>query len=304
MSLGKISFYPLKKQWNHETTFSDWLAEDGLPMIGDAIGIELCDARREVSVGDYSADILAREEGGDRVVVIENQYNTANHDHLGKLVTYAAGLGAKVVVWIVEDVRVEAVSAVKWLNEISRDDISFFLIQAKLLQIDGSALAPQFVVVEKPDEWSRQAHSRVDELNDRQKTRLAFWTELADHLKTDAAFGRAFNLRKPSADHWMDFSCGSGSYHLAMTIKGMDRLGVEIYIPNDKEQYEKFANARKEIEHALGFKMDWQPLPEKKASRIYYGTKLNWTDSAHRPACFAWLAEKSVALKKTFGQFA
>lgn len=302
--LGKINFYPLKKQWSHETTFSDWLAEDGLAMIGDAIGLELCDAKREVSVGDYSADILAREDGGDRVIVIENQYNTANHDHLGKLVTYAAGLGAKVVVWVVEDVRGEAISAIKWLNEISRDEISFFLIQAKLLQVDSSALAPQFVVIEKPDEWSRQAHSRVGELNDRQKTRLEFWTELAVYLKDDASFRKSFNLRKPSADHWMNFSCGSSAYHIAMTIKDKDCLGVEIYIPNDKEQYAKFADSRETIERMLGFKMDWQPLPDKKASRIYYNTKLNWFDSSHRAECFVWLSERAVALKKVFGQFA
>ena len=304
MALGKIDFYPLKKQWGYETQFSDWLAEDGLSMIGDAIGLELCDAKREVSVGEYSADILAHEDGGERVVVIENQYNTANHDHLGKLVTYAAGLGAKVVVWVVEDVRVEAVSAIKWLNEISRDDVSFFLVQAKLLQIGGSPLAPQFVVVEKPDEWSRQAHSQADELSERQKARLSFWTELAAYLKSDSAFLRSFNLRKPSADHWMDFSCGSSTYHLAMTIKGKDLLGVEIYSPNDKEQFAKFESARAAIEKELGFKMDWQLLPDKKASRIYFATKLNWLDSTHRKECFVWLSEKAVALKKVFGQSA
>ena len=304
MELGKITFLPLKKQWKQETAFSDWLAEDGLSQIGDAIGMELCDARREVSVGDYSADILAKEYGGDRVVVIENQYNTANHDHLGKLVTYAAGLGAKVVVWIVEEVREEAASAIQWLNDISRDDISFFLIKAELLQIGDSSLAPQFVVVKKPDEWSRQAHSKAGELSERQKLRLSFWTELAEHAKGDGVFLKAFRPRKPSTDHWMDFSCGSGSYHLAMTVKSGDQIGVEIYIPDDKDQYGRFEKARPQIEGELGVALDWQPLPDKKASRIYCGKKLNWVDSAHRIACSKWLSETAVAMKNAFAKFA
>lgn len=304
MLLGKIQNHSLKKQWSHETAFSDWLAEDGLAMLGDVIGIELCDAKREVSVGGYSADIIAHEDGGNRMVVIENQYNTANHDHLGKVVTYAAGLGAKVIVWIVEDVRQEAISAVKWLNEISRDDFSFFLIKATLLQIDESALAPQFVVVEKPDEWSRETQSKAGELNERQAKRLEFWTGFADHAKDDYNFAKTFNPRKPSTDHWLNYFVGSSSYHIALTIKDKDQIGVEIYIPDDKDLYRKFEKAKIEIERELGFAMDWQPIPGKKASRIYYGEKINWIEQERRKDCFKWLADTAVAVKYAFEKHA
>lgn len=305
MTLGKIQTHPLKKQWDHETAFSDWLAEeDGLTLLGDAIGIELSEAKREVSVGEYSADILAREEGGDRIVVIENQYKTANHDHLGKLVTYAAGLGAKIIVWVVEEVREEAASAIKWLNEISKDDVSFFLVKAELLQIGGSPLAPRFVVLEKPDEWSRETKNKAEELSDVQKLRLDFWTGFAEYARNDAAFTKVFNSRKPGIDHWLNFACGSTSYHIALTIKGKDQIGSEIYLPRDKEQYAAFEKTRTAIEKELGFSPSWQPLPDKKASRIYYGTKLNWQDAASRTACFEWLAKVAVQMKKVFGKYA
>lgn len=304
MELGKIQIYPLKKQWSYETSFSDWLAEDGLSMLGDTIGIELCDARREVSVGGYSADIIAHEDGGNRTVVIENQYNTANHDHLGKLVTYAAGLGAKIVVWVVEDVRQEAISAIKWLNEISRDDVSFFLIKAALLQIGDSSLAPQFTVVEKPDEWSRQTQSKAGELNERQTRRLEFWTGFSAYAKNDHDFSKTFNPRKPSTDHWLNYFVGSTSYHIALTIKGKDQIGVEVYMPDDKEQYARFEKAREEIEKELGFAMDWQPIPEKKASRVYIGAKINWIESTHKKDCFKWLATTAVSVKKAFEKYA
>ena len=306
MELGKICPRSLRELWDRETKFSDWLAEEGLPMIGDAIGIELCEAKREVSVGGYSADILAREDGGNRTVVIENQYSSANHDHLGKLITYAAGLEAEIIVWIVENEREEAISAVKWLNKISRERLSFFLIKAEVLQIDNSALAPRFSVIEKPDEWSRQTQLKAGELGERQELCLQFWTEFAAYASADPIFSKAFNPRKPSTDHWLNYFIGSSSYHISLTIKGAkgrNTVAVEIYIPDDKEQYARFAEAREMIEKELGFKMDWQPLPGKKAARIYYGIEMNWVNKIHREKCFRWMAEKAVSIKKVFAKY-
>ena len=62
--------------------------------LGDALGLELETDRVEVAVGPYSADILARDSAGD-YVVIENQLNKTDHDHLGKSITYASVLGAQ-----------------------------------------------------------------------------------------------------------------------------------------------------------------------------------------------------------------
>lgn len=36
-------------------------------------------------------DVFASETGTDRKIIIENQLEDTNHDHLGKLITYASG---------------------------------------------------------------------------------------------------------------------------------------------------------------------------------------------------------------------
>ena len=48
----------------------------------------------------YRADIVCQETATERVIVIENQLERTDHDHLGKLLTYAAGLKAEIVVWV------------------------------------------------------------------------------------------------------------------------------------------------------------------------------------------------------------
>ena len=169
VTLGVIKRHPLKKKWVHEPDFSDWLASDGLDRIAKLVDMDLCEATREVQVGSYKADIVAKEESSGELVLIENQYNTVNHDHLGKLITYAAGIGCKTAILVVEDVRPEAVTTIKWLNEISRDAFAFYLIKAELIQVDDSALAPELTIIEAPDEMACETRARVAEPSDLNK---------------------------------------------------------------------------------------------------------------------------------------
>lgn len=102
-----------------------WLAEH-LDVLGDALGITIELEERESSVGAFSLDILARDQDSGEAVVIENQIEQSNHEHLGKLITYASGKDAKYIVWIVKDAREEHRAAIEWQNKISDDTIGFF----------------------------------------------------------------------------------------------------------------------------------------------------------------------------------
>ena len=127
VQLGKITReHDLRTVWSNEAqAFTPWLAEH-LDVLGDALGITIELEERESSVGAFSLDILARDQDSGEVVVIENQIEQSDHEHLGKLITYASGKDAKYIVWIVKDAREEHRAAIEWLNKISDDTIGFF----------------------------------------------------------------------------------------------------------------------------------------------------------------------------------
>ena len=80
----------LRSIWPDEARdFTPWLAkEENLKLLGDAIGLDLVLEEKESAVGAFSADIFVKEEGTNRRIIIENQLEATDHDHLGKLITY------------------------------------------------------------------------------------------------------------------------------------------------------------------------------------------------------------------------
>ena len=116
--IGKLERLPLREVWKHEALdFTHWLHEN-IDVLNTALDLNLVNVDREQAAGSFSIDLVA-EDGSGGTVVIENQLEKSNHDHLGKLVTYLTAMGATVAIWIVSDPRPEHVAAITWLNESS-----------------------------------------------------------------------------------------------------------------------------------------------------------------------------------------
>ena len=159
VNLGKLKeVKDLREVWPHEALdFTPWLAEDdNLALLADAVGLEITIDETESSVGDFNVDIFATETGTDRKIIIENQLEDTNHDHLGKLITYASGKDADIIIWVVKRAREEHRAAIEWLNNHTDEDIAFFLLEIKLYQIGDSEIAVKFEVVEKPNDWTKE----------------------------------------------------------------------------------------------------------------------------------------------------
>ena len=132
--------------WPHEARdFTPWLAEN-LGYLAEPLGIELELEATEKRVGAFRADIVCRNKADDSLVVIENQLDTSNHPHLGKVLTYAAGLDAGTIIWVARKFRHEHRDALDWLNRRTDRNVRFFGIVLKVFQIAEDLYTPDFTI--------------------------------------------------------------------------------------------------------------------------------------------------------------
>lgn len=292
----------LRTVWPHEALdFTPWLAQDdNITLLGDAIGIDITIDETESNVGDFNVDIYAVETGTDRRIIIENQLEETNHDHLGKLITYASGKSADLIIWLVKHAREEHKAAIEWLNNHTDEKIGFFLCEIKLYQIGDSEPAVKFEVVEKPNDWAKEI-KKTETVTENQQRRYDYWVAFQDYAFQNSEFAKQFNKRKPSYDHWMNFAIGSSECHIAIDqIQKRNELIVELYIDKDKELFHSLYQHKDEIEKDMSMALEWRELPEKKASRILTVKKAKLSNKDKWPEQFEWLISTLVKMKAAF----
>lgn len=268
--LGQIATVDLRDVWPHEVLdFTKWLSEnENLEILSEAVGIEFELVETESSVGSFNVDIFADEVGTGRKVIIENQLEETNHDHLGKIITYAAGKDAEVVIWIVAHARDEHKQAIEWLNQHTDSNFGFFLVEIQLWKIGDSDPAPRFQVVEQPNEWTKMV-KMSGELTETERVKLSYWTKYHEIAQENSEFMALFKPRKPSKDHWSTLGCGSSEYHMALLIDTQHkRIGIEFYVPDNKEIGHRAISLRDKFEAVLQLKA--APFDAKKASGLRF----------------------------------
>lgn len=271
MQFGKIKKLNPRDSWPKEAKdFTPWLA-DNIGALGEALGMELELKDTEATVGDFSLDLLAEDLGSGHTVIIENQLNQTDHDHLGKLLTYAAGFGASTVVWVAEVVRDENRQALEWLNQRTDEDTQFFGVVIEVFKIDDSKPAYSFKPVVSPSEWQkskkRQASGTVSAKG---VTYRNYFQALIDELREKYQFTNA-KIGQPQ--NWYSFSSGiSGILFGAVFVQG-GKARTELYIDvgegeKNKALFDWLYDQREEIHSKLGKQLEWERLDDKRASRI------------------------------------
>lgn len=309
--IGKIHRVGLREVWKHEALdFTTWL-QNNIDVLSDAVGVDLVSAEREQAAGSFSVDIVAEDVDGN-TVVIENQLEKSDHDHLGKVITYLVAMEAKSAIWIVSHPRPEHVAAVAWLNESTA--ASFYLLKMEAIKIGDSVPAPLLTLIVGPSDEGKELGKAKQEMHGRYALRKRFWTGLLDTAKKRTALHANIS---PSQYNWVGTSSGIRGVNYNYTVR-KDETQVELYIDFGKDRvddneifYNSLLSNKERIESEYGQMLDWQSLEGKRACRIssvipnggYRNEEIEWP-SIYEPLIDAMikfemaLAEHLQAAKK------
>ena len=303
--LGKIEKVDLREVWSNEASdFTPWLARN-LDLLGIELGMDLEIQTEEAEVGSFYLDLLARETGTSRQIVIENQLEDTDHDHLGKLLTYASGYDSQIVVWIARKFREEHRDALDWLNRRTGEETEFFGVAVELLKIGNSDPAPHFSVISAPNGWSKSTVSNnrrpASKKGERYRT---FFQPLIDTLRDKHKFT---NARKAQPQSWYNFGAGVSWATYSASFWNNGRAKVELSFDSaSKERNELRFDLLKEqkdsIESALGSQLEWRRMNSNKACRIalhHPGSIEDDEETLEKTR--AWMIDKLLAFKKVFG---
>ena len=286
----------LRDVWSSEASdFTPWLAkEDNISLLGDAIGLELEVESQEKNVGPFRADILARDLTSNHYVLIENQLEQTNHNHLGQIMTYAAGLDAFSIIWIAKSFTEEHRAALDWLNRITEENINFFGIEIEVIQIGDSLPAPQFKVVAKPNDWSKSVRSSANtgEVTDTKLKQQQYWTQFKEYVENN---GSPFKVQKPAPQHWTIIALGRSNFQLSLTVNSQSHVicvNLEISGEHAKENFDKLRELYEEDskEH-ISTDIEWLRLDDRKSCMVKLSKSFNFIDESSREAQFAWFVE-------------
>lgn len=306
MRLGRLKEVDIRDVWAHEQhDFSKWLAkEENIKELSDTLNLSLTDIETEKYVGTYRCDIICRDEITGKNVLIENQLEQTNHDHLGKIITYASGLEAGVIIWIVSNARQEHSSAIEWLNNNTIDDIAFFLIEVHAYKIGDSSPAPMFKIIEQPNDFIKttKTMARKGKLTETETRRLEFWTMFNDVIEQR---GYPFKKRKATSDHWYNVAIGSSQCNIEIDLVNKDhKIRVGVWITDNKDMYDDLYEHKDEIERIVGEPLIWDRLDKKKASIISLEIQgLDFKKQDNYPELMNEIIDKVVSLKKAFAPY-
>ncbi len=299
--IARISKLSIRDIWHKEEEFTMWL-EKNIESLSDVLGFDINIISREEKVGPFKVDLYGEDKGGGKII-IENQFEETDHTHLGQVLTYMVNLEANVCIWIVEDPVEEHANVIDWLNQITPDNLSFYLVRIEVIRIGrDSPVSPLFTIVKRPTQEKKQIGKEEKEYAERHVVREKFWTQFLSEINKVSPICR--NLT-PGTEAWAGSSLGMGGVGLNLVIS-KKYARVEVYInrgekKENKRIFDSLFNMKIEIEKKLGEKLDWQRMEENVTSRIAAEQKgVNVFNEEDWPKMNKFMIEKFIKMHEVF----
>lgn len=294
----------LRDAWEHEEKdFTPWLAmPENLAKLGEILGLNQLELiRTEHPVGRFFVDIFCTDDEGE--VIIENQLERTDHTHLGQIITYAAGVKAKKIIWIAKDIQPEHAAAIEFLNENTNEDLNFFAVQIKVANVNENFI-PDLNVVVRPNNWTKESRvSTRAAVMSSPTTQLQrfYWSSLVSYLDEND-----LDLRRPRVQSagWVPISLGRSGFKICLKVNTVaQNIAVELYIDHQDAQlmFNKLKLDQATIEQETGLTLDWQELPNRHACRIeFVRDNSSLSEQSLWPEYIKWHIEVSTKFYQAF----
>ncbi|MDE0603264.1 MAG: DUF4268 domain-containing protein [bacterium] len=299
VEVASLEEVPLREVWRDEARdFTPWLATHP-DLLGQKLQMDLELEGTELPVGPFAVDVVLKDASTGQLVVVENLLETTDHDHLGKLITYAAGLSAQWAVLVSKEFRPEHRSALNWLNSISGEGSGFFGIEVRAVRIGDSPAAVQLDLVVEPDDFSRRARAGVKRISETNARYVDWWAEfLPAFHETHPGWS---NAHTPPAANWMNFPSGKSGVRYGLSFAyptGASNysLRAEVYVDDGEAVYPALEKQRPSVERICDLELQWESLENARASRV--AVYLDPADPADRDS---WPRYRDWAIK-TLGE--
>ena len=297
ISLGKlVKCEDLRSVWKNEAyDFTIWLAEEeNLNLLGETLGVEIELINTEEPAGAFSIDILAKEVATNRKIIIENQLEKTNHDHLGKIITYASAKQAEIIVWVVKEARDEHRQAIEWLNEKTDEEIEFYLLEIELWKIGNSDIAPKFSIISAPNNWLKSTKKTNNNLI--QSLQLEYWEKFFEYANENCGYIKAQKkTSKPRAGISLKLGAKKCYLYTSISIQKKE-IKFMIYFENRfLSEYERFKQHEELINNSID-NLEW--ITWKKDAAIRLTESADITDRSDWERQFKWLCDTCMKLKE------
>ncbi len=295
MMLAKIKELKPRDVWANEANdFTPWLAdEENLALLSEAVSMNLELLSREEKMDGGRADIVCIDADTQRKVIIENQLEKTDPDHLGRILSYASALEANTIIWIATEFDEQYRATLDWLNRVTDEDFNFFGIEIHCLQIQDSLPAPLFKVLVSPNGWQKQikASQKSDvELTETKVLQQEYWQGFIDYMKANPS--KHFHTQKALPQHWMNIAIGRSGFKLSITVNSVkNELSVQFVIDDDlnKVIFDKIETSHKEKSlEVISPNIEWRRLEGKKVSIVLLTTSFDFKDVSTRGSQYAW----------------
>jgi len=235
-----------------------------------------------------------------------SSYGEANqHSHLCKLLLYASGLDADIVVWILaESPSDKHLQTLEWLND-TKHDVDFLAFEIEILSLNGTQ-APYFEKIAGPDTWSE---TTLPERDTRNRRLEKFWTVLDNRIRERNS--EFLVTRKPSESNTHSQMRTIGINEVGVrfrTDRNQNCVKIEFAFESDdsKTLFKHLKDQKKEIQNQINatHELEWtEPEEEGHKGKVVlkrYGFDLS--DVQEWDLFHGWLMTKGEQVVEVFSE--